>query len=170
MSNWAVTLWYKMNDALIGASHGRESLYISVAPAVGSALMHAKAPAKRTVEFLLEPLENLILYQREAAMQARQRQGSEEDPAEDVNNQLLPPPPICGLLQVKRIALLLDMYATSGLQYKHTAEVLAMLLTQVIDLHYALAEAAQALYMLCCCTIVCSTSHGLHLSTLIHCN
>jgi len=42
---------------------------------------------------------------------------------------------------VRRIALLLGMYATSGLQYKHTAEVLAMLLTQV-------------------------TSHELHLSTL----
>jgi len=65
--------------------------------------MHAKAPAK-TAEFLLEPPENLILYQREAAMQARQRQGTDEDPAEDVNNQLLPPPPICGLLQVKPCA------------------------------------------------------------------
>ncbi len=116
MSNWALTLWYKMSDARIGASHGRESLYISVAPAVGSALMHAKAPAKRA-KFLLEPLENLILYQREAAMQARQRRGTDEDPAEDVNNQLLPPPPICGLLQVRRVALLLGMYVTSGLQY-----------------------------------------------------
>ena len=144
MSNWAFLLWAKMSDALIGASHGRESLYISVAPAVGSALMHAKAHVE-TADFLLEPLENLILYQRAAAMQARQCLGINEDPAEDVNNQLLPPPPICGLLQVKRIALLLDMYATSGLQYKHTAEVLAMLLTQV-------------------------RSHELHLSPLIHCN
>lgn len=80
-------------------------------------------------------------------MQARQRQGSEEDPAEDVNNQLLPPPPICGLLQVKHIALLLDMYATSGLQYKHTAEMLAMLLTQVTSHDSRIANSEQ--YKLC---------------------
>lgn len=129
MSNWAYVLSDRMTDALAAASHGRESLYIAVAPAVGSALLHAKAP-KDGPGYLLEPLERLILYQREQALKARET-GIDQEPAEDMNNQLTQPPPICGLLQVKRIALLLDMYVTSGLQFEHIAEVLAMLVTQV---------------------------------------